>query len=236
MDPQEPNVPEVQPEFSQSTNSPVNKSTSNPNGITIASMALFVLMSLGVIVFLYYQNQQLKNMLAGYQTPVASPTPVATTDPTANWKTYIDSKKTFSFQYPDTSIIKSDSLSVDGSIEFNNFVLFREKSNQLLSDYVSKLNDSNLSPTTITKTVGTLSTIEWIGSYKNAPTHYVSFKNEGYIYNLGLTPLDESNGINAQNRVFFDQILSTFKFISASPSSVPKTTPVSTSSGIPVGY
>jgi hypothetical protein len=68
--------------------------------ITIASMALFVLMSLGIIIFLYYQNQQLKSMLATYQTQ-ASPIPTATADPTAGWKTYTNTKYLYSLKYPD---------------------------------------------------------------------------------------------------------------------------------------
>lgn len=48
--------------------------------ISILAMAIFVLFSLGVVAFLYYQNQQLKNMLASYQAtpiPLVSPTPIA---------------------------------------------------------------------------------------------------------------------------------------------------------------
>jgi len=49
--------------------------------ITILAMAIFVLFSLGVVVFLYYQNQQLKQMLASFQ-PQETPTPVATASAT----------------------------------------------------------------------------------------------------------------------------------------------------------
>lgn len=44
-------------------------------------------------------------MLAKYQAQ-ASPTPTATTDPTANWKTYTNPTNTYSFKYPDG--LKSD--------------------------------------------------------------------------------------------------------------------------------
>lgn len=49
----------------------------------IVAMAIFIILALGVVVFLYYQNQQLKGMLANYQ-PQASTTPVVTTSPTPN--------------------------------------------------------------------------------------------------------------------------------------------------------
>lgn len=45
----------------------------------IISFAIFIICALGVIVFLYYQNQNLKNKLADYQqTPIASDTPAPT--------------------------------------------------------------------------------------------------------------------------------------------------------------
>ncbi len=54
------------------------------HGVTIAAMAIFVLLALSAVAFLYYQNQQLKSMLAAYQTPAptASPEPSASQVPT----------------------------------------------------------------------------------------------------------------------------------------------------------
>lgn len=72
----------------------------DPHGITIAAMAIFVLLALAAVAFLYYQNQQLKSMLASYQTQ-ATPTPSATTDPTVNWKTYDNQVLGLSFKYPE---------------------------------------------------------------------------------------------------------------------------------------
>jgi len=63
--------------------------------ITILSMALFVVASLSITAFLYYQNQQLKSMLASYQntpsptpttTPVESPTATSSGTPTSTSK------------------------------------------------------------------------------------------------------------------------------------------------------
>ena len=69
MNPQAPNVPTKTPQVKE--NSPV----------ATLSVAIFILLALGAVGFLYYQNQQLKNMLASYQTPVPSSTPVTTTIP-----------------------------------------------------------------------------------------------------------------------------------------------------------
>ncbi|HJY98465.1 MAG TPA: PsbP-related protein [Patescibacteria group bacterium] len=95
MDPQTPNFNETVP----TPPSPAPESSKkDPHGITIAAMALFVLLSLGAVVFLYNQNQKLKNLVAGYQAP--SPTPAQTPDPTASWKTYTNKEENFSFKYP----------------------------------------------------------------------------------------------------------------------------------------
>lgn len=68
------------PEISQ-----IPEAKKDSHWITILAMALFVLASLSVTAFLYYQNQALKKMLASYQSQ-SSPTPTSTTDPTAEWK------------------------------------------------------------------------------------------------------------------------------------------------------
>lgn len=68
-------------------------------------LSLFVIILLIVSGYLFYQNMQLKNMLANYQstpTPVLtiSPTPTLLADPTADWKTYTDDILKFSFKHP----------------------------------------------------------------------------------------------------------------------------------------
>jgi len=53
--------------------------------ISILAMAIFVIFSLGVVAFLYYQNQQLKNILVSYQpTPSSSPNATVSPSPTPN--------------------------------------------------------------------------------------------------------------------------------------------------------
>ena len=48
---------------------------SSDNVVTIASVALFILAAFGVIVFLYNQNQSLKEKLAVYEQSQTTPTP-----------------------------------------------------------------------------------------------------------------------------------------------------------------
>ena len=80
-------------------------------------MAVFVLLSLAAVAFLYYQNQQLKTMLASYQQVQTTPTPTATANPVANWKTYTNTKSEYSFQYPDGQNLKQ--LDCSGSVNAN---------------------------------------------------------------------------------------------------------------------
>ncbi len=94
---------------------PVTPPRQDRHEITIIAMAVFVLMSLGAIVFLYYQNQQLKNLLSSYQTPPPSSQPIPTQNPTEDWQTYTNTKLGVQFKYPatlkgmDTSIVESAS-------------------------------------------------------------------------------------------------------------------------------
>jgi hypothetical protein len=60
------------PEALNST--PKNKNSSN-GLVTVLSFAVFIFFALGVIIFLYNQNQTLKKQIAGYQS---SPTPTPT--------------------------------------------------------------------------------------------------------------------------------------------------------------
>jgi hypothetical protein len=72
---------EEQNNSSQPLNNQTNQPSNNSNGLTILSLAVFILLSLGVIIFLYYQNQQLKSIISNYQNVQLTPTPVATSTP-----------------------------------------------------------------------------------------------------------------------------------------------------------
>jgi len=94
-----------------------NKSKSSP--VLLIALVLLLLLSLASTAFLYYQNMQLRSMLSGYQIPIASSTPTATTDPTADWKIYTSKNSTFSFKYPSNWFLwnsaDGDSLLLDES-------------------------------------------------------------------------------------------------------------------------
>jgi hypothetical protein len=57
----------------------MNTSSKN-DWVTIASVALFILLSIGIVVFFYNQNMELKKVIANYQKATITPssTPVTT--------------------------------------------------------------------------------------------------------------------------------------------------------------
>lgn len=79
--------------------------------ITIAAMAVFVLLSLSAVIFLYYQNQQLKTMLAAYQNQTPAPTaipteiPPITASPSASPKSAAKACPLLAKQCPDGSVV-----------------------------------------------------------------------------------------------------------------------------------
>jgi hypothetical protein len=87
------------PPQSPENGNPEHQNTKDNHWITILSMAVFVILSLGAVSFLYFQNMELKKMIASNQS-LTSPTPtsIQTPDPTLGWKTY--ASEAFSFRYP----------------------------------------------------------------------------------------------------------------------------------------
>lgn len=188
------------------------------SGFTIASMALFVLVSLGVIVFLYYQNQQLKGMLANYQKP--SPTPTATPDPTAGWKTYTNNSG-FSFKYPQNFIVQEPSQSGSPSANPKSVSLFVYDSSDSSGTYYNDryINiDVNRTKPNFDQTPTQL----MLGG-TTATRYTLSNVNfDVYLVQLALDYVDIYVSNDPTRNVMANQILSTFQFIN--PTSSPSAT------------
>jgi len=91
--------PNLVPEpVSSSVSAPVTTQQNNRNWL-IPLFSVLILLLLASTGYLYYQNQQLKSMLASYK-PRSTSTPPTTSDSTANWKTYTSSIQNFSFKVP----------------------------------------------------------------------------------------------------------------------------------------
>lgn len=203
--------------------------------ITILAMGLFVIASLAVVAFLYYQNQQLKSMLANYQTPLASPTPSASQAPNGdlvNWKTYTNSTYKYSVKIPtDWEAIRQsgdDSVISIRPIGASNIpVIFNSQSNKnnlSLNTWIDNQLGKNY-PREIKK----------LNSYDAVFVHNTTSPYEFDVYYLtnGSVVYELSGStLNNDQLQIFDQILSTFKFLgvpTASPTttSKPSSTPIS---------
>lgn len=187
--------------------------------IAIAAMALFVAASLVAVGFLYYQNQKLKTMLAGYQTQ-ATPTPITTTDTTANWKTYTSKALQISFKYPNEWKDPQEKSS-QKEIVFENILTIASKSGTTLDQFVNK----NL------PTDGTLPVDYNSGDIQGKRIVYKSGVDQAVVDTLIVFPNQDNNLIiisytNSPGHITksetIDQILSTFKFLS--PTSSPTAT------------
>jgi hypothetical protein len=248
MDPQAPNVPPVQPEAPVLPKIPQVKKSSP---ITIISVAIFIILALGAIIFLYYQNQQLKNMLANYQSqPTASPTPTATANPTANWKTYSDQKYGFSVKYPSMweTANPTDMKNIYNEYKIKNYeIVLVDKSNPLIMNTtypalqiaVPFKNDAQLSLSSWVLKYLEYNKIGYPSVSKIDPTldfteltidHYEAIKygdsvfisKDGGVYFIGFIFIGKST---YDRDAVFDQILSTFKFIGATPTPPELTAP-----------
>lgn len=191
------------------------------NSITIISLGVFILLCLGAVAFFYNQNQQLKKMLANYQNQVAtSPTPTATPDPTANWKTYSYSKFNYSFRIPANYVI-SESDSIPSSPKTLQEVILNE----------TKLNGQGPNDITIDVQAESLNSTlkELVKGWSNQTAEKTINSSVWTIKNnpdLQLYMYLTQNGsktytVEGKNGPFIDQILSTFQFVTPTPSASP---------------
>lgn len=191
--------------------------------ITILSMAVFVLLSLAAVVFLYYQNQQLKTTLASYQTQ-ATPTPSATPDLTANWTTYTDPRGVYSFKYPsdwtkskDTGLFDNPSLKFILDVETHESTLSAEvwTKTKECQTIITKTQTSSGCTESVTGPIANSLQYTFIAHY--GAMHTI-VKHEGAIFDISLSAREPDLNFD-EIRGTYNQILSTFKFLgTASPS------------------
>jgi hypothetical protein len=232
MDPQVPNIQTEPAEvFPTPSGTPLDapgatqpgqlskKKERDGHWISILAMAVFVVLSLGVVAFMYYQNQALKSMLASLQTPVASSTPTASpsaspsaTPDTAGWKTYTNTKLGFSIQYP-----PGWKQNYNPNVSQVNLVDSSTTSSVSLTWSQHAADQGNAggctSPCNSTAKDGSYT---WI-LLKQLPG---TTDNTGFIISASTYP-DISD-----NRGIVDQILSTFEFTEATPSASPSPSPI----------
>lgn len=196
-----------------------SKPKTNGSGIAILSMAIFILLSLAAVAFLYYQNQELKGMLSGYQTPITSPTPTETGDPTTGWKTYTNSQIGFSFQYPSDWILKDGSgvtltsysiykpLS-DGDVEPELTLHFFVAYHKGVTDLAKWLTDNQAGEIVDTVKINGNNFSKIKGESLEDSLEYATQINASGILRIVIEPYPNE----VVSDEIFNQILSTFKF------------------------
>jgi len=220
MDPQAPTYSSTPTPIDPPVAPEMPKEAKDNHWVTILAMALFVLGSLAVVVFLYYQNQQLKGMLASYQGTATSPTPITTTDPTANWKTYSHKQLGFTIKYPEEWIIKEDPKFVefDTNIPSDKKLMDSDKNVnyifQMSVDPQTNFDEWTKYPSTTkleSQTVGGQVFERYIAADLYYSLNLIlkqngkNFRFMAYPYEANVFPKSLNNDIN--------QILSTFKFL-----------------------
>jgi hypothetical protein len=216
----------VQNQVSEPIHTPVQVPQQKPKfPVMYLVLSVFILLFLASTAFLYYQNMQLKNMLASYQTPAASPSPSTTPDPPADWKVYTNSIQKISFKYPSTWTLDSD-----GDQEQLNAQLSLTKDQAKIKMYFSMDGIGGQGQTyegqPFVLDENSLYRFVKTNSYDNTQMVGISttltntlgvFEINGKTYSITLAypvaEVQKPTGIMFEKE--FDQILSTFKFTNA---------------------
>lgn len=149
-------------------------------------------------------------------TPLSSPSPVAILDLTANWKTYSNAE--LSFKYPDTwqmngLTISSSSPGIKLSIVSSNSSLMNE---------CMKETFSGIDGDVFVKAFSRVATGEMCSTNDSTPRE-IWIIPSSTKFTPGIS-FQYSSLESIQAEMVFDQILSTFKFLGASPT--PSATPM----------
>lgn len=182
---------------------------------------IFLVVLISIAGFFGYQNFLMHKQIAKLSIqPVPTPIPTIPVDPTANWKTYTNTKYNFSFKYP--SSFSTEILAAGGQNEADsnsrNFFVYQTGANRKYEERYLNFEVTQIEPNyqgTITQ-----STLNGISAKK------ITLLNIQFdIYSIKLSSgefieIYVSNNVNKKDVV--DQILSTFKFIEPSASPTPQ--------------
>lgn len=215
MNPVAPNIPLTTP--------PVLK----PSIVPIMLSTLLFISFVGVSL-LVYQNIQLKKQIAKLNTPVVavpSPSPTPSTDPTANWKIYSNSR--YLFKYPqmwETQPIPNgaqQAILLSSPDKFMSLSLSLDLQG-IGYECLTKIKEETITidAQKVTKTTFTGAINDMCGDNTKQRDVWISIPRENKIDHLTFST-DEENFDKAME--IFDQILSTFKFVKEGVSTDPET-------------
>lgn len=193
----------------------------------VVILSILLIIAAAIATLLLYQNQKLIKELKQYQTaavyPIPSPTP--TSDPTANWQTYTNTKYGYAVKYP------SDWSGSCPSQPCDSAAMFSVTKQPIGLDIIVKQKAQVVTPKdAFSKAVTTQifsqqemiidSIPAYAGLVKEGPAeigpflkqHIFVVKNV-YIYQITFSEkLEKGDEMSLRQQQLFDQILSTFKF------------------------
>ena len=194
--------------------------------VTFISIAIFILLSLGTIGFLWYQNQQLKKMVLSYQHKLQpSTTPTATLKPTSDWKIFNNDLYLYQIKYPSSWKQIEHSSSFQDISEFG---VLNEPQNNI---YIKTYQNNDLFVKSSTETVAEREVLDSDFKHKtenltiekyNASRTIIESNPKKVLYTIKNSNKNTFVLIwFSEDNVYIDQILSTFKFLDTK-SDIPK--------------
>lgn len=250
IQPFQPPVPPTPPIQPAPVMPPAPKKVS---GILIAGLILLFISVLALVGYYFFQTSQLKvNVSTPTPLAVASLSPIATINPTADWQTYINTKYAYQLKYPTDWLVQAmggtQQVSQISEANFRatadetpaesgfKIAVTPDPKNLSLTDWVTTQNsDNGITFSSTTKTNSSIVSINGLNweqvddkSIDYVPTGFVKYgiAQGGNLYYVVIYSADIK---------IVDQILSTFKFTEASPSAsaTPLSSPSSTPSATP---
>jgi hypothetical protein len=220
----------------QTAQNPILESSSNPVPVSspppsrnwiLMVFSILVLLLLISAGYLYYQNQQLKTMLATYQS-LPSPAHIPTTDPTENWKVYTNNQMGFSlrvpsdwFTHPETKQLYGYNTNISYPVDNPSTQDFIENQKANISIALSSNNGESLDKIAQSKINSPYSPFSnetrdtkidgenaIVLTFKSGGEYLLVNHGKNYYSISGFNPEG-----NEEINTTIDQIISTFKFI-----------------------
>lgn len=208
--------------------------TQKSSPIFAIALTVLLIAILGIAGYFLYTKYLVGTGSNEAANTAVTPMPVAVTptpDPTANWKTYTNPQYGFSFKYPlGAKLGNAKFANSEFSIVLSGMTDLQYED---LTVYVGKawaFTNASASSNTNFKIGGVNAYREDLPLGQNPPQSLVYVKNGNYYYTIQQVKNEDDAKIGG----IFDQLLSTFKFIEASPSSSPISS--SSPSAVPLAH
>lgn len=204
---------------------PVPTPQSNRNWL-IPLFSVLLILLLASTGYLYYQNQQFKNMLITYK-PQPTPAPSTTSDPTVNWKIYTNKELSFNLKYPsdwviDFEIENANIFNLSSANSVLHLLNYEDKSINA-KEYLSKLDRIGSVGVKNTKEVmvGGLNALQRLEGPFGSGFYLWStyFKSGDSFFQITIEPKKGSE-VRTEDIDIYNQILSTFNFLDMTSSKI----------------